>query len=94
MTLLKLTQRELHFTIDDETHVKLRVIEPSEEYGAWPGNNCQVREWQIVHSPKAIYVRCTDDQVRVFEKELGEINDFTFVHHPSLGRVATPLELT
>ena len=87
---LKLTQTIRHFDHDDDGRpVVLRVIEPSEPYGYWPGNAYEIREWTISRKAMAMYERCLADEVEQFEEELGETK-VKFVEHPTLGQVATP----
>jgi hypothetical protein len=70
------------------TTVTLRIIQPSEPYGGWSGNNQTIREWGIVRPGEARIDRPTLKEIASLEKWLGEIKSFEVFNHPRLGLVA------
>lgn len=87
---LKLSKETRHYKIDSPTEVALllRIFQPSEPHGVWPGNSIIVRSWEICESGQTAYRKCNETEMRGFEDRLGELERVEFMLHPSLGLVA------
>lgn len=88
MTLTEVSS-ERCFRVDADTTVYLKVMQPSEQHGFWVGNMVTIRKWKIWCKENGSAInRCTQKQVRMLEKILGEIEEVAFFNHPGCGEVA------
>lgn len=60
---LTIEQTEYVLRLDTGELTVLRVIEPSAPSGLWPGNEVQIREWEISRKSGGALTPCTDEEI-------------------------------
>lgn len=90
---LNLTQESRHYSYGspEVRELILRVIQPSEPHGVWVGNEGTLRQWRKLgrHPASVSYLECTEEDIREFERALGEVDikSLRFSTHSGLGLV-------
>jgi hypothetical protein len=84
---LELLQEERHYEAKDGSRYTLRVLQPSEPYGVWPGNDRVIRKWTACLNGSTSYEPASKKMIIVLERGLGETKNFGFLTHPTLGLV-------